>query len=105
MRATQPSHHYSATRHRTSTFSMKMFMNLSVHNDSDPHWPGFHDIYTPKLQQSLPQKPYGMEYIENIDVVTSWKGLSSSDTAEELLLGWEKAFQNALNRIVAVARS
>ncbi|KAE9975071.1 hypothetical protein BLS_002765 [Venturia inaequalis] len=72
-----------------------MTMNLSVYNESDPLWRAFPDVYTPRLQLFKRQEPCGMEYIDNIDVVTTWKGLSSSEIAKELLF-WENALQNAI---------
>lgn len=74
-------------------------MHLSVYNESDPHWRGFPDVYTPKLQLFRRQGPCGMEYIDNLDVVTTWKGLPSSDIAKELLF-WENALQNAIYNTV-----
>ncbi|TID22673.1 hypothetical protein E6O75_ATG01847 [Venturia nashicola] len=72
-----------------------MTMNLSVYNESDPLWRAFPDVYTPKLQLFKRQGPCGMEYIENVDVVTTWKGIASSQIAKELLF-WENALQNAI---------
>lgn len=70
-------------------------MNLSVYNESDPLWRGFPDVYIPRLQPFKRQGPCGMEYIDNLDVITTWKGLFSSDIAKELLF-WENALQNAI---------
>jgi hypothetical protein len=76
-----------------------MSLDLRVLDDSAPNWQFVHDVYTPKLLRFEPNISYVEDYIEHIDVVTTWKGLFPSQRAEELFF-WEKAFRNALDSLV-----
>jgi hypothetical protein len=76
-----------------------MSLDLEVFDESTPTWQAIHDVYTPHLSRFEPPISSECNYIEHIDVVTTWKGLSTSQRAEEVFF-WESAFRNALNSIV-----
>ena len=76
-----------------------MSLEVKVYDDSIPSWRNVHDVYTPQLSRFGPTTPFEYDYIEHIDVVTTWKGLSTSQRTEEVFF-WEKAFRDALNSVV-----
>lgn len=75
-----------------------MSLDLHLSDDLSPLWQLAHDVYTPQLSRFEPAISHGDDYIEHIDVVTTWKGLNFQHAEELLFL--EKAFQNALHSIV-----
>jgi hypothetical protein len=74
-----------------------MSINVEICGAGLPRRRAIVELYRPKLQ-SFDEFPMGQENIEHLDVVTTWKGLSSGHAHE--ILFWERATKAALESYV-----